>query len=251
MKKTLNVIKNVVVWLMVILAVFMMIFTVVSVNTFDRSDRSLFGFKAFIVLSDSMSKTDFSAGDLVLIEEVDPSTLKEGDIISYTSQNSANYGETVTHKIRKMTTDANGEPGFITYGTTTDTDDETVVTYPYVLGQYKTHIPKVGKFFQFLKTTPGYIVCILIPFLLLILIQGLNCVKLFRRYRQEQLAELNAEREKIEAERAESLKIMAELQALKAQLAPTETAEKPETENTETENTETENTENNDIKQKG
>ena len=246
MKKTLNVIKNVVVWLMVILAVFMMIFTVVSVNTFDRSDRSLFGFKAFIVLSDSMSKTDFSAGDLVLIEEVDPSTLKEGDIISYTSQNSANYGETVTHKIRKMTTDANGEPGFITYGTTTDTDDETVVTYPYVLGQYKTHIPKVGKFFQFLKTTPGYIVCILIPFLLLILIQGLNCVKLFRRYRQEQLAELNAEREKIEAERAESLKIMAELQALKAQLAPTETAEKPETENTETENTE-----NNDIKQKG
>ena len=246
MKKTLNVIKNVVVWLMVILAVFMMIFTVVSVNTFDRSDRSLFGFKAFIVLSDSMSKTDFSAGDLVLIEEVDPSTLKEGDIISYTSQNSANYGETVTHKIRKMTTDANGEPGFITYGTTTDTDDETVVTYPYVLGQYKTHIPKVGKFFQFLKTTPGYIVCILIPFLLLILIQGLNCVKLFRRYRQEQLAELNAEREKIEAERAESLKIMAELQALKAQLAPTETAEKPETENTETKNTE-----NNDIKQKG
>lgn len=251
MKKALNVIKNVVVWLMVILAVCMMIFTVVSVNTFDRSDRSLFGFKAFIVLSDSMSKTDFSAGDLVLIKEVEPSTLKEGDIISYTSQNSANYGETVTHKIRKLTTDANGEPGFITYGTTTDTDDETVVTYPYVLGQYKTHIPKVGKFFQFLKTTPGYIVCILIPFLLLILIQGLNCVKLFRRYRQEQLAELNAEREKIEAERAESLKIMAELQALKAQLAPTETAEKPETENTETENTETENTENNDIKQKG
>ena len=219
MKKALNVIKNIFVWLMVILAVCMMIFTVVSVNTFDRSDRSLFGFKAFIVLSDSMSKTDFSAGDLVLIEEVEPSTLKEGDIISYTSQNSANYGETVTHKIRKMTTDANGEPGFITYGTTTDTDDETVVTYPYVLGQYKTHIPKVGKFFQFLKTTPGYIVCILIPFLLLILIQGLNCVKLFRRYRQEQLAELNAEREKIEAERAESLKIMAELQALRAQVA--------------------------------
>ena len=246
MKKALNVIKNIFVWLMVILAVCMMIFTVVSVNTFDRSDRSLFGYKAFIVLSDSMSKTDFSAGDLVLIKEVEPSTLKEGDIISYTSRNTANYGETVTHKIRSLTTDANGEPGFITYGTTTDTDDETVVTYPYILGKYKSHIPKVGKFFQFLKTTPGYIVCILIPFLLLILIQGLNCVKLFRRYRQEQLAELNAEREKIEAERAESLKIMAELQALKAQLAPTETAEKPETENTETKNTE-----NNDIKQKG
>ena len=236
MKKVLNIIKNIFVWLMVALAVCMMIFTVVSVNTFDRSDRSMFGCKAFIVLSDSMSKTDFDAGDLVLVKEVDPSTLKEGDIISYTSQNSANYGETVTHKIRKLTTDANGEPGFITYGTTTDTDDETVVTYPYVLGQYKTHIPKVGKFFQFLKTTPGYIVCILIPFLLLILIQGLNCVKLFRRYRQEQLAELRAEREKIEAERAEGLKMMAELQALRAQLSPQVNTENSVDEDTKTDN---------------
>ena len=219
MKKALNLIKNIFVWLMVVLAVFMMIFTVISVNTFDRSDRSLFGYKAFIVLSDSMSKTDFNAGDLVLIKEVDPKTLKEGDIIAYTSQNTSNYGETVTHKIRKLTTDASGAPGFITYGTTTDTDDEIVVTYPYVLGKYQSHIPNVGKFFQFLKTTPGYIICILMPFMLLILFQGLNCIKLFRRYKIEQLAEMKAEREKIEAERAESQKIMAELQALKAQLA--------------------------------
>lgn len=222
MKKVLNIIKNIFVWLMVALAVCMMIFTVVSVNTFDRSDRSLFGFKAFIVLSDSMSKTDFDAGDLVLVKEVDPATLKEGDIISYTSQNTSNYGETVTHKIRKLTTDANGEPGFITYGTTTDTDDETIVTYPYVLGKYKTNIPKVGRFFMFLKTTPGYIVCILIPFLLLILIQGLNCIRLFRRYKLEQMAEMEEERAKIEEERAESQKMMAELLALKAQLAEKE-----------------------------
>lgn len=223
MKKALNIIKNILVWLMVALAVCMMVFTIVSVNTFDRSDRSLFGFKAFIVLSDSMSKTDFDAGDLVLVKEVDPSTLKEGDIIAYTSQNTSNYGETVTHKIRKLTTDASGELGFITYGTTTDTDDETVVTYPYVLGKYKTSIPKVGRFFMFLKTTPGYIVCILIPFLLLILIQGFNCIRLFRRYKLEQMAEMKEERAKIEEERAESQKMMAELLALKAQLAGQQT----------------------------
>ena len=219
MKKKLTIIKNIFVWLMVALAVCMMIFTIVAVNTFDRSDRSLFGYKAFIVLTDSMSKTDFSAGDLVLIKDVDPSTLKEGDIISYTSQNTSNYGETVTHKIRKLTTDAQGEPGFITYGTTTDTDDEIVVTYPYVLGKYQTHITKVGTFFQFLKTTPGYIVCILIPFLILILMQGIDCVKLFRRYKKEQIEQMNEERAKIEEERAEAQKMMAELMALKAQLA--------------------------------
>ena len=223
MKKKLTIIKNIFVWLMVALAVCMMIFTIVAVNTFDRSDRSLFGYKAFIVLTDSMSKTDFSAGDLVLIKDVDPSTLKEGDIISYTSQNTSNYGKTVTHKIRKLTTEAQGEPGFITYGTTTETDDEIVVTYPYVLGKYQTHIPKVGTFFQFLKTTPGYIVCILIPFLILILMQGIDCVKLFRRYKKEQIEQMNEERAKIEEERAEAQKMMAELMALKAQLASQQT----------------------------
>lgn len=217
--KALNIIRSIFVWLMVALAVFMMIFTIVSVSTFDRADRNLFGYKAFIVLSDSMSKTDFSAGDLVLVKEVDPSTLKEGDIIAYTSQNTSNYGETVTHKIRKITTDANGEPGFVTYGTTTDTDDETIVTYPYVLGKYQGRIPKVGTFFQFLKSTPGYIVCILIPFLLLILLEGIRCIRLFRKYKAEQQAELQAERDKIEAERAETQRMMQELLQMKAQMA--------------------------------
>lgn len=217
--KALNIIRSIFVWLMVALAVFMMIFTIVSVSTFDRADRNLFGYKAFIVLSDSMSKTDFSAGDLVLVKEVDPSTLKEGDIIAYTSQNTSNYGETVTHKIRKRTTDANGEPGFVTYGTTTDTDDETIVTYPYVLGKYQGRIPKVGTFFQFLKSTPGYIVCILIPFLLLILLEGIRCIRLFRKYKAEQQAELQAERDKIEADRAETQRMMQELLAMKAQMA--------------------------------
>lgn len=218
MKKAFNIAKTIFVWLMVALSVFMMIFTIVSVTTFDRADRNLFGYKTFIVLSDSMSKTDFNAGDIVFVKGVDASTLKEGDIISYASQNSHNFGETVIHKIRRLTTDAEGNPGFVTYGTTTDTDDETVVTYPYVLGKYTGHLPKVGAFFQFLKTTPGYIVCILTPFLLLILLQGLNCIKLFRRYKQEQLDEMQAEREKIEAERLQSQKMMQELLALKQQL---------------------------------
>ena len=234
MKKVFHIIKNIFVWLVVALAVCMMIFTVVSVNTFGRTDRSIFGYKAFIVLSDSMSKTDFNAGDLVLVKEVDPATLKAGDIISYQSTNTENYGEVVTHKIRELTTDAEGNPGFVTYGTTTDQNDENIVTYSFVLGKYQTKLPGVGKFFQFLKTTPGYIVCIFLPFLLLILVQGVNSIRLFRQYKKEQLAELEAEREKeraemaaerqrLEEQQAESQKMMAELLKLKNELSGKET----------------------------
>lgn len=219
MKKAWQIISTVLVWLVVIVAVFMMIFTIVSVNTFDRNDRDIFGLRCYIVLSDSMSATDFDAGDLVLVKEVDPTTLQEGDIIAYQSQNSENYGATVTHKIRAKTTDANGNPGFITYGTTTGVDDETVVTYPFILGKYQVALPKVGTFFQFLKTPQGYIVCILIPFLLLILYQGLNCVKIFKMYKAEQMAQLQAEKDELENQRKQSEAMMAQLLAMQQQMA--------------------------------
>ena len=219
MKKALNIISTVLVWTLVVATVGMMIFTLISVNTFDQANRSIFGYKFFIVRSDSMSKTDFDAGDIVFVKNVDPATLQAGDIIAFTSQNSHNFGETVTHKIREITTDANGDPAFVTYGTTTDTNDEAAVTYPYVLGKYTGRIPKVGSFFQFLKTTPGYILCIFVPFLLLILSQGFQCIQLFRRYKKEQMEELEAERAKIEEERRQSMEMMKELQALKEQLA--------------------------------
>lgn len=217
--KVLNVIKNVFTWLLVAAAVCMMVFTVVSVTTFDRNDRDLFGYKAFICRSDSMKATDFAAGDLVFVKEVSPATIKEGDIISYRSEDPDTFGETFTHKVRSLITDENGQPCFITYGTTTGVDDELPVKYTQFQGIYKFDIPKLGTFFTFLKTTPGYFICIFLPFMLLILLQGLNTVKLFRKYKKEQMDEMTAEREKLEEERKQTAEMMKELQALKEQLA--------------------------------
>lgn len=232
MKKAMNVIRNVVVWALVALSVFMMIFTIVSVSVFNRSDRDLFGYRAYIVASDSMSRSElnaddevhFNAGDLIFVKYVQPSELQVGDIITYQSQNTNSFGETITHKIRELTTDAEGNPGFITYGTNTGVNDETVVTYPYVLGKYQGKAPGVGRFFNFLKTTQGYFVCIFIPFALLILYQGVKCIGLFRRYKREQMEEMQAEKDKLQAEREENAKMLAELQALKAQLTQDGTA---------------------------
>lgn len=232
MKKVWSIIKTVVLWLLVLTAVAMMVFTVVSVNTFDRNDRDIFGLRFYIVLSDSMSATDFDAGDLVLVKKVDPTTLQEGDIIAYQSQNSENYGATVTHKIRAKTRDKNGNPGFITYGTTTGVDDETVVTYPFILGKYQMALPGVGTFFQFLKTTQGYIVCILIPFLLLILYQGLNCVKIFKLYKAEQMAELQAEKDALVAQRKQTEDMMVQLLAMQQQMAQQHQPAPPSAEDT-------------------
>lgn len=166
-----------------------------------------------------MSATDFDSGDIVIMKKIDPTVLKEGDIIAYISQNKSNFGETVTHKIRTVTTTENGDLGFVTYGTTTDTNDEKVVEPEFIIGKYVGKMPNVGKFFAFLQTTPGYILCILIPFLLIILYSAFNCFLLFKQYKKEQAEEIAAEREKLEEERRHSAEMKAELEALRSKLA--------------------------------
>ena len=227
-KKILNIALKVVTWLLVAFTVFMMIFTVVTVTTVDRNDRSIFGAKFYIVQTDSMSLSEnnkdmdvhFNAGDIVIIKNVDDSrALQAGDIIAFMSTNSVSYGETVTHMIREVKKTEDGKVlGYVTYGTNTGTDDEALVEPEYVLGAYSGKLPGVGNFFAFVKSTPGYIVCILVPFLLLILYNGVNVIRLFRKYKREQMADMQAEKEKLEAERAENQRMMQELLALKAQL---------------------------------
>lgn len=227
MKKVLNTIKTILVSILVVISVCMMIFTIVSVTTFDRTDRDIFGYSAYIVLTDSMSlspmnaddEIHFDAGDLIITKYVDPATLQEGDVITFISQNAESFGEVLTHRIRTITTTPEGEPGFITYGTNTGADDATVVTYPYVLGKYHTQLNSMGTFFQFLKTPKGYIVCIFVPAMFLIIYQAFNCVRLFRKYKKEQAELLEQERAQLHAERLQNAQMMQELQAMKQQLA--------------------------------
>lgn len=229
-KKILNIALKVATWILVAFTVFMMIFTIVSVTTLDRNDRSIFGVKFYIVQTDSMSLSEnnkdmevhFSAGDIVMIKNLDDAKkrqLQPGDIIAFLSTNSESYGETVTHMVREVRTTKDGNLlGYVTYGTNTGTNDEAIVEPEYILGQYSGKLTGVGNFFAFIKTTPGYIVCILVPFLLLILYNGINVIRLFRRYKREQTEAMQAEREKLDAERAETQRMMEELMALKAQL---------------------------------
>lgn len=227
-KKILNISSKVLTWLLVAFTVFMMIFTVVTVTTVDKNDRSIFGTRFYIVQTDSMSPSEnnkdmdvhFSAGDIVLIKDVeDKRALQAGDVIAFLSTNSVSYGETVTHMIREVKKTEDGKVlGYVTFGTNTGTDDEALVEPDYVLGKYSGKLPGVGKFFAYVKSTPGYIICILIPFVLLILYNGVNVIRLFRQYRREQMADMQAEKDKLEAERAENQRMMQELLALKAQL---------------------------------
>ena len=235
-QKALNVLLKVFTVIVVAVTAFVMVFTVVNVALFDKNDRSVFGYKFLIVQSDSMSLSEnnadldvhFDAGDLIIItEKFNVRDLKEGDIITFLSQNEDSLGETITHMIREVKYSTSGTIlGFVTYGTNTGDSDKALVEPSYIIGKYTSHVAGVGHVMAFMKSVPGYIVCVLTPFLLLIGNQAINVIRLYRRYKAEQNAEmdekkLELEREKsaLEAQRLESERMLKELEALKAQLA--------------------------------
>ncbi|MBR3844855.1 MAG: signal peptidase I [Clostridia bacterium] len=236
MKKFLKVLMSIVTTIIVVFTVFVMLFTVISFNTVGKEDATLLGYKPNIVLTDSMrgaytvnaatseivaNETEeggFTVGDIAVSKTVDPETLNVGDIITFRSIDPNNYQEIITHKIAKIDT-YKGELAFVTFGTTTGVEDAYPVPASQVLGKYSFHLPKMGYFFQFLKTPTGYFSIILIPFLLLIAIQAVKFFRLVKKYRSEQQEELNAQRNEMEAERAKAQEMMDELARLRAQLS--------------------------------
>ncbi len=216
MKKWLKVLSTVFTTIIVVFTVCIMLFTVISFNTEGKQEATFLGYKPNVVITDSM-RGEFNIGDIVVSKRVDVKELKPGDIITFRSIDPNSYQKIITHKIDSITT-YEGQIAFKTYGTTTGVRDIHPVPGDQVLGQYKFRLPKMGYFFNFLKTPTGYFTVILLPFLLLIGIQAFKFFRLVKKYRSEQQDELNAQRSEMEAERAKAQEMMDELARLRAQL---------------------------------
>ena len=208
-KKALKITGNVLTVAVAILVVIMTVLTVFSMVFNRDGTASVFGVQAYVVQSDSMTP-EFAAGDVIFSEEVNPEELVAGDIITFISRDSASYGQTITHCIREVTMH-NGELAFITYGIATGVDDGTPAVASDVLGRYAFRIAGLGSFFEFLKSVPGYIVCILLPFLVIIGLQIANIVSAVRAARAEKAAAAAAERSRVEALEEEVARLRAQV----------------------------------------
>ncbi len=216
MKKRISRLAQVLSVLLMIFSAGILFFTIITVRTVGQ-DASLFGFRVHAVLSDSMSDT-FSSGDLVVSRQVDPSTLEAGDIIAFRSIDPDSAGQRFTHKIRAVTTYEN-EPAFVTYGTTNDVNDSYPVPFDQVEGKYLFSLPGMGRFFQWFRTPVGYVSVVLIPFLILIGIQGFQFVRLVKLYRQEKDEVQHRQASQMIRQQAENEAMRQELEQLRAQLA--------------------------------
>lgn len=160
MKKTLQIILDVVAWIVLILA--MLITLLVFTSSSNNGVPNILGTMFMSVKSDSMSPT-FNQGDLILVKKVDDLyTLKEDDVITfYTIVDGSRIIN--THRIIGIN-QAENSRSFTTRGDNNPIDDSLPAYASDILGKWTgIRLPKMGYFMDFLKTKTGFFVCVLIP----------------------------------------------------------------------------------------
>lgn len=172
--------------------------------TGDGKVPSIGGVFPMIVLTDSMSGT-FESGDLILCRTALPEQVQVGDVICFYDP-MGNGITTVTHRVTAVTTDADGSLAWVTKGDANNAEDMALVPAGKLVGFYKTRLPGLGNAALFLQSTPGLILCVGVPVVLL----GYDLIRrnLYeKKSRQDtdallaELAELRAEKEKRDAQK--------------------------------------------------
>ena len=89
---------------------------------------------------------------------------------------------------------------FRTKGDANNTEDMALVHGSELIGVYKTHLSGLGSVALFMQTTPGLIVCVILPILLLLAYDMIRR-RLYETSKQKDTAALMAELEALRAEK--------------------------------------------------
>ena len=227
-KRILNTVVNVLLVLAIALAA--MCTYVSYVSTSGNGVPSLFGIRMFSIQTESMYPT-LLPGDLIFDKAVkDPGELRKGDIITYWT---VINGERVlnTHRIHEIY-DGGGYLIFATKGDNNTAADALTVHESEVVGKFSTRVAGVGKVFDYLQTSTGFLIVVVVPVFLFFLFHLVQFFRVLFEYQnvknrikfeqergrtedlivQQQTAQAQA-REKLEAELRERLRaeIMASM----------------------------------------
>ena len=130
----------------------------------------------------------------------EPEVITEGDIIAFFDP-AGNGTSIVTHRVMEVT-EQDGKIAWRTKGDNNNAEDTALVPAENLIGIYRSRIPKVGHVAMFMQTTPGLIVCVVCPILLLV---GYDMIRrrLYEKNHQQDTDELMAELEELRRLKAE------------------------------------------------
>ena len=206
-------------------AILVTIVTFASQNAKDGVP-SVFGSSIVSIQSDSMKsdkKESFKDGDLILIEKINSNEALEldvGDVITYRApidiNNDGKKGDINTHRIVSKRTD---EGGIVWYKTQGDNkvmcpnEDDYELRYTDVIGVYNgSKIVVLGGILDFLSSSIGFFIFIVLPMALFFLYEVYNLIKIIMAYKVNK-----AKQEALSPEQEEEIKRLAVEEYLKSQ----------------------------------
>lgn len=142
------------------LSVFIIIIAVVFAAS-KSPNKSFFGFRYYVVLTDSMVP-EFSSGDMVFVRISDAKKINKGDVITF---NPSNGGEAyLTHRVTEKFTDyqGTGVTCFRTKGDANNAEDSFLIDESRVIGKVQFHVPKLGIIVRFVQLRWYFIVPLIV-----------------------------------------------------------------------------------------
>ncbi len=139
---------------------------VVFLQRFSDNKVSFFNYRMFTVISGSM-RPKYDIGDVLISKEVDPSTIKVGDAISYLGNTGSFNGKVITHEVVSIRQDENGKYYFKTKGLTNLVEDPEISEdqlYGKVI--YKSII--LSMVYKIISTNLGFYLLIIVPLLYIV-----------------------------------------------------------------------------------
>ena len=194
LKKIWNIVSTALVVLMVLCAVFLM-------------GSRLMGYRCFNIISPSM-EPEYGVGDLIYVKEVDPATIKEGDVITFLVNEDLVVG---THRVVRV--DAENKH-FYTKGDANDIEDQSPVHFNNVIGVPEFSIPKLGYVSDFIQNPPGMYITIGIGVLLILIVFVPDMIG---KKKEDENEETAAVQNEIDATAEENERLKAEIERLKAE----------------------------------
>ncbi len=166
LKKVASVALSVVMWIIILVAA-LYAFTTLATKD-ENTVANIAGFTPLSVQSNSMSPT-FDEGDLIIIQKCDPSTLNQGDVITFHTIIDNKYALN-THRIDSIA-EAAGARSYTTKGDNNDVTDTHIISDVDIVGKYVGRVPGLGRVMTFLSSSTGFLVVIVIPMLLFFIYQ--------------------------------------------------------------------------------
>ncbi|MGI6166828.1 MAG: signal peptidase I [Eubacteriales bacterium] len=229
-KKWLGIAGNVLLWLFVAFSVLITVL-VFAANADDDGIPSIRGKSPITIMSDSMSPI-FKAGDLIIGEKLtvaEKSELEVGDIITYyVDLDRDGKKEINTHRIVDKYTDEKGHVHYVTKGEANTSDDPEEVLFSDVLCRYTgTKIAGLGKVLSFLQTSKGFLLCVVLPLLLLFIYELYRFISVVVEVKSKKGVKLTAGEEE-EIKRRAIEEYLASQKAARAEVSDSGASEEPQ-----------------------